>query len=322
MGFKSVAPSKEFSSTSLSDLAKNVTDLAQWAYYEFNAVQAAFNSTDAETIWNKVPPKPRRGTIAYADGTNWNPGFGEGPYYFDGTTWHPTNSTGTVKAVRVQKFTTAGAFTYTPDPHMVACIIECYGGGGAGGGVASSATYVLCSAGGGAGAYSRTYATAATIGVSQSGTVGAGGTAGAAGNVPGNAGGDTSLGSLCLAKGGGGGGGLAVANGALGGAGGLASGGTGDIRGNGANGQGCFYWQLTTAAGALTYAAGKGGDTPLGAGGQPGSTNASGSIINGSAALGIGAGGGGGNSSQIASGNASGGPGAPGGCFVTEFCSA
>lgn len=31
--------------------------------------------------------KPRTGDKRYADGTNWNPGQGEGLYYFDGTVW-------------------------------------------------------------------------------------------------------------------------------------------------------------------------------------------------------------------------------------------
>lgn len=33
------------------------------------------------------PPKKRQGMVAYADGTQWNPGEGEGLYAFDGTTW-------------------------------------------------------------------------------------------------------------------------------------------------------------------------------------------------------------------------------------------
>lgn len=28
------------------------------------------------------------GTIAYADGTSWNPGSGKGIYYYDGTNWN------------------------------------------------------------------------------------------------------------------------------------------------------------------------------------------------------------------------------------------
>lgn len=35
-----------------------------------------------------APGKPRTGDVAYADGTNWNPGgTGAGPYCFNGTTW-------------------------------------------------------------------------------------------------------------------------------------------------------------------------------------------------------------------------------------------
>ena len=33
------------------------------------------------------PPRPRDGDIRYADGTDWNPGQGEGLYYYDGTRW-------------------------------------------------------------------------------------------------------------------------------------------------------------------------------------------------------------------------------------------
>lgn len=32
----------------------------------------------------RVPVKPRRGDIRYADGVQWNPGAGEGIYYFNG----------------------------------------------------------------------------------------------------------------------------------------------------------------------------------------------------------------------------------------------
>lgn len=34
------------------------------------------------------PPKPRDGDIRYADGTNWNPGAGEGAYIFYNSTWN------------------------------------------------------------------------------------------------------------------------------------------------------------------------------------------------------------------------------------------
>ena len=33
------------------------------------------------------PSKPRTGDIRYADGTDWNPGSGEGVYFYNGTSW-------------------------------------------------------------------------------------------------------------------------------------------------------------------------------------------------------------------------------------------
>lgn len=37
---------------------------------------------------NVAPDKPRDGLIAKADGTNWNPGSGEGVYCYYGGSWH------------------------------------------------------------------------------------------------------------------------------------------------------------------------------------------------------------------------------------------
>jgi hypothetical protein len=34
-----------------------------------------------------VPSKPRDGDIRYADGTQWNPGSGQGIYYYNGSAW-------------------------------------------------------------------------------------------------------------------------------------------------------------------------------------------------------------------------------------------
>jgi len=33
------------------------------------------------------PAKPRTGDVRYADGTDWNPGSGEGVYFYNGTSW-------------------------------------------------------------------------------------------------------------------------------------------------------------------------------------------------------------------------------------------
>ena len=40
---------------------------------------------DASTV---APSKPRSGMIRYADGTDWNPGSGEGFYGYYGGAWH------------------------------------------------------------------------------------------------------------------------------------------------------------------------------------------------------------------------------------------
>lgn len=37
---------------------------------------------------NAAPDKPQNGMIVWADGTNWNPGSGEGIYGYHGSTWN------------------------------------------------------------------------------------------------------------------------------------------------------------------------------------------------------------------------------------------
>lgn len=139
-----------------------------------------------------------------------------------------------ITQVKIVPFNAAsGAITYTPTAGLVYAKIECVGGGGAGGGANSGATTTAGGGGGGAGAYSEVIASAATIGASQSGSIGAGGT-GSTG--AGTAGGDTNLGTLCVAKGGGGGA-MGVNSGGNGGLGGAASGGTGDVKFDGNGGQ-------------------------------------------------------------------------------------
>ncbi|MET4601079.1 hypothetical protein ABIB90_000530 [Bradyrhizobium sp. JR4.1] len=106
---------------------------------------------------------------------------------------------GTVRAVRIQTFVVSG--TYTPNANMLYCTIECQGGGGSGGScVAGSGAYTTGSGGGG-GAYARKTVSRATVGASQTVTIGAGGAAPAAGANSGAAGGTTSVGALCSASG-------------------------------------------------------------------------------------------------------------------------
>lgn len=216
------------------------------------------------------------------------------------------------KQISVQKFTTSG--TYTPSAGTIYAVIECIGGGGAGGGVAGATTYGVAAGGGGAGAYSRTVASAATIGASQTVTIGAGGAPGAAGANAGGNGGQTSVGALCTAPGGSGGS-AASSGGVLGGGGSGGAVGTGDLTvpgARGSRGQGTFI-----APGYNVVSSGGGGaNSPYGSGGDIGVAFANASA--GSAATGYGAGGGG-AAAQNSTATAAGGAGAPGLVIITEF---
>ena len=217
-------------------------------------------------------------------------------------------ATSGINSVAVQTFTSNG--TYTPTSGMSYCIIECWGGGGAGGGLgAGTSGYCNGAAGGGAGGYSRKTASAATIGASQTVTIGTAGSPGAAGNNAGGNGGDTSVGSICIAKGGTGGAGGVSSGVTSGGAGGVA--GTGDLTAVGENGGSNIQIRVTTGA-----ISGKGGSTLLGSGGMSVLNN---NYQNGNAGTGYGTGGSG---SGNANGNAtstSGGAGQKGYVIITEF---
>lgn len=207
--------------------------------------------------------------------------------------------------IRRQTFAVTG--TYTPHAKMIYCDIECWGGGGGGGGIANPGSRSFA-AGGGAGSYSRIAVTAATIGVSKAATVGAAGTAGAAGNNNGGAGGDTSIGTICVGKGGSGGtgspGGVVV----QGGAGGIA--GTGDVTSVGEDG---MSGAVINGGNSET---GFGGSSSLGSGG---SRRAASIQEDGQPATGRAAGGGGGRS-DTAGGNQAGGVGTAGFIVITEYC--
>lgn len=188
--------------------------------------------------------------------------------------------------------------TYTPTVGMVYCIAEVVGGGGGGGGV-PSASANAASGGGGAGAYGKSWLTAADIGVSKAVTIGA---AGAGGNSSGGAagtGGTSSLGVLISCAGGLGGTPASGASGsAPGGVGGSASAGNIQIRGTlGSPGIGAII-------------SGAGASSQFGAGGTPVITAA-----NGNAGQGFGSGGSGSFSSS-----STGGAGTAGYVVITEFC--
>lgn len=204
---------------------------------------------------------------------------------------------------------TSGTATYTPTSGALHVIIECWGGGGAGGSVDGISGNNHSAAGGGAGGYSRLYTTAAAAsGLTV--TVGGGGSAAAAGNNAGGNGNDSSVGTICVAKGGTGGAGSAAGAAPVGGAGGVA--GTGDVAATGARGNAGFTNSGTT----IFFPGGNGADSSVGTGGAGGS--AASGVSAGNAGSGFASGGGGGATYNTAS-DTTGGNGAGGLVVITEF---
>jgi hypothetical protein len=227
-------------------------------------------------------------------------------------TWATPTGTGFTSIV-VQTFTSTG--TYTPTSGMKYCTIELVGaGGGSGGCLAANAAQVSVSSGGGGGGGARKTASAATIGASQTVTIGAAGAAGAAGFNAGGTGGTTSVGAIVSATGGVGGGpgapaGAAntifVAAGGAGGAGGTGTG--GDINFTGGAGG--------PSAESFTFGyilPGNGGQSYLGA-----ATNCTGATNAGIPGVGPGSGAAGVGITNA--GNTAGAAGAAGYVIITEY---
>ena len=60
-----------------------------WEYLrrEFFSVYRGFQGMHVLDVLGSEPPKAQEGMLAYADGTNWNPGSGKGVYVYNGTAW-------------------------------------------------------------------------------------------------------------------------------------------------------------------------------------------------------------------------------------------
>lgn len=68
---------------------ETVDQLRVWLEEEFRTIATAMTETttiDLRPI-NRAPDKPRDGMIIYADGTNFDPGAGEGVYGREGGAW-------------------------------------------------------------------------------------------------------------------------------------------------------------------------------------------------------------------------------------------
>src|SRR5262245_13968396 len=232
------------------------------------------------------------------DGTNWLFLYGR-EFMFD----RITNGGGII--IGMQKFTTAGTFSYTPTNGMECCIIECGGGGG---GTPYTLDGNYGGGGGGSGGYSRALKTAAQVGAAQAVTVGAAGVGGVAGAFNGTGGGSTSVGTLCTAAGGSGGtaGGFGV-----GGPGGVV--GVGDFATVGNAGHAAIG---TTAGNYSEIINAQGGASVFG--GVAAVSGGFGSAVTGQSAQGYGSGGNGGVCSSTGV-PAAGGNGSAGCVIITEF---
>jgi hypothetical protein len=269
--------------------------------------------TTASAAFNALAPTTTQGDIIYYNGASTNTRLAAGTSgKFLQTKGSSSNPTWTSAIVSVTKQVFVAGGTYTPTTGMLYCVIECVGGGGGGGGSANSSSGQYgAGGGGGGGGYSRLVASAATIGSSQTVTIGAGGTAGTSGNHDGGAGGDTSVGTLCIGKGGSAGGGAAANSSGSGGAGGVA--GTGDFSVPGQDG---MPGGLNTGGAVNTLkfpVSGNGGNSLLGFGAVQGAAQSAGGAGNN-----YGGGGGGGRSSG-AGGAVTGGAGAGGIVIITEY---
>lgn len=206
------------------------------------------------------------------------------------------------KSINLVTFTTGG--TYTPPGNLLYAHVECVGAGGGGAGAGSSGQ--LSNGGGGGAEYRASYLTAASIGASQTVTIGSGGAAGTP-IAAGSAGGSTSFGSLVIANGGGGG--NITYTSAAGGAGG--SGGTGNINVPGQNGTAGYG---PNVFGSLATPQRSGGASFYGSGGRVRlltATGEAGQLY-----------GGGGASGSTNNNNVNGGAGGAGVVIITEYLSA
>lgn len=70
---------------------RDVKDLSEFLARELRRISESFEDQryGAYPEINSTPEKPRDGMIRYADGTNWNPGYGEGFYAYVNSQWVP-----------------------------------------------------------------------------------------------------------------------------------------------------------------------------------------------------------------------------------------
>ena len=69
-------------------LAEDTREIVRWVKDELDRVSRAISSLEHQyPELNAAPERYSIGFVAYADGTNWNPGSGEGLYVYKSTGW-------------------------------------------------------------------------------------------------------------------------------------------------------------------------------------------------------------------------------------------
>ena len=69
----------------------NPVEFAVWILDELRHISDTVSELETDTVtlkeWNAEPAKLYNGLVAYADGTNWDPGSGRGVYAYENGAW-------------------------------------------------------------------------------------------------------------------------------------------------------------------------------------------------------------------------------------------
>lgn len=85
--------------------------LARYLFEELGRISLAFDSTRSNLMLDELnvePSRPVEGLVAVADGTNWNPGSGQGAYIYLSGVWIPLGAAGIVFSRSVNSVSTNG----------------------------------------------------------------------------------------------------------------------------------------------------------------------------------------------------------------------
>lgn len=82
-------PTNSATSYQPGEVPTDVSQIPRFLREEQAKLKAALDalSDGFDPVMYAPPTKPRKGMRRYADGTQWNPGSGEGLYRFDGVSW-------------------------------------------------------------------------------------------------------------------------------------------------------------------------------------------------------------------------------------------